>query len=127
MPMKTLAQALLASTLAVAGSAALAQSTTTPVQRPDPAPATEAAAPVSEEQLEKFAEAKDKVLEIQRDYSQQLNDTTDQAKAQQLQAEAQQEMVEAVDEAGLDVQTYNQLAMRMQTDPSFRQQVEQAQ
>lgn len=139
MKMKLLTQALLASSLALGGTVALAQSTTEPVQRPDTAapatqnPATygadpagtEAATSVSEEQLEKFADAKDKVLEIQRDYTQKISDAGDQTEAQQLQAEAQQEMIEAVDDAGLDVQTYNQLASRMQTDSSFRQQVDQ--
>lgn len=146
MRMKTVAQAVLASTLAVGMPAALAQGGgaygqdpaagqgqqqgTQSYQSPgtaSPGMPSQGAAPVTEQQVEKFAEAKDKVLEIQREYTDKINNADDQSEAQQLQAEAQQEMIDAVDDAGIDAQTYNQLATRMQTDDSFRQRVNQMQ
>ena len=41
-----------------------------------------------------------------------------------LQLEAQEKMVEAVQDADLDVPTYNEIATRMQTDPELQQRVE---
>jgi hypothetical protein len=41
-----------------------------------------------------------------------------------MQQEAQEEMISAVEENGLNVEEYNQVAMALQSDPAMMQQVQ---
>lgn len=80
---------------------------------------------VSNKQLEKFASAQDEVRTIQQDFSGRLEGVEDQKKAYQLQVEANKKMTKAVKEAGLDVQTYNQIAMALQKDEELQSRLEE--
>lgn len=80
---------------------------------------------VSDAQLQNFVEAQTKVNEIQVEYSEKIQSTQDPKKAQTLQSEAQDKMVKAVDEAGLDVQEYNQIAQQMSRDPALRERIQE--
>lgn len=79
----------------------------------------------SDEDLEKFAEARTEVDKIRDEYSEELNDVEDdQEKAQQLQEKYAKQMVESIQETGLDVQKYNKISMAMQNDPELKSQVD---
>lgn len=91
---------------------------------------TEAEPPVasmdfSDADLQKFVTVQDALDGIREDYSKRLETIDDQDTAMQLQQEAGQLMVEAVQDEGLDVETYNTIAMALQMDESLRQRVEQ--
>lgn len=78
---------------------------------------------LSDEELEKFASAESKVSEIRDEFSEKLADADSQEKAQSLQLEAQEKMVEAVRDEGLEIPTYNEIAVRMQSDPQLQQRI----
>jgi len=80
--------------------------------------------PVTQEQLEQFAEAIGHIERINEEFVEQLEQVETQEEAQQLQVEAQQEMVESVESTGLSVEEYNALAYRMQNDPEVREAIE---
>ncbi len=75
---------------------------------------------VSEQQLEQFVDAQTSIVEIQQDFSGRLEGVEDPDKAHELQVQANEEMTSAVEDAGLDVQTYNQIAMAIQNDPELQ-------
>lgn len=120
---------LLASLMLAFGvsTAAFAQSAPPPQQG---APAAQPAQPApqssdfTDEDLEKFAEVQPTIETIRADYSQRLLDVNDPEQAASLQTEAVQEMVEKVNEAGLEVETYNGIAVALQSDPELRTRVE---
>ncbi|MFW5815943.1 MAG: DUF4168 domain-containing protein [Wenzhouxiangella sp.] len=76
---------------------------------------------VSDQQLEQFADAQTSIIEIQQDFSERLQGVEDPERAQELQVEANEEMTSAVDEAGLDVESFNAIAMAIQNDPELQQ------
>src|SRR5690625_6208253 len=76
----------------------------------DFAPPAEETIDVSDQQLEQFADAQVEIGSIQEDYSAKLMETEDPEEARELQQEAQDEMTTAVEDAGLDVETFNSIA-----------------
>ncbi|MFW6011353.1 MAG: DUF4168 domain-containing protein [Desulfosalsimonas sp.] len=78
----------------------------------------------SEGDLEKFAEAQSEVEEIRNQYSDELGDEEDTEKARELQDKYAQQMSDAIKESGLDVQTYNEISMAIQSDPDLKEKVE---
>ena len=76
---------------------------------------------VSDQQLEQFADAQVSIIEIQQDFSERLQGVEDPERAQELQVQANEEMTSAVDEAGLDVESFNTIAMAIQNDPELQQ------
>lgn len=78
----------------------------------------------TDEQVEKFAETQPAIEAIRADYSQRLLDVNDPERAAQLQNEAVEQMVETVTEAGLEVETYNRIALTLQSDPQLRERIE---
>lgn len=108
------------------GGAAIAQEEYQ--QEYDPQQQQQQEAPdVSDEDLEKFAKAEQNVRTVQEDYSTQLQEAEDPNKQQELQQEANEEMRAAVSDAGLDVQTYNEISMAIQQDPELRERYEELQ
>ncbi len=75
---------------------------------------------VGEQELDQFAEAFLAVQEIQTEISEELQAATDESEAQDLQRQAQEEMVSAVEDSGLSVEEYNQIAQLMNSDPEVR-------
>lgn len=102
------------STALVFGAAAMAQDYQ--AQQP-PVEAVE----VNDQQLQQFANAQIEISEIQQDFSSRLQEIEDPEKAHELQMEANEEMTAAVEDAGLDVQSFNQIAMAIQNDPELQQ------
>lgn len=73
--------------------------------------------------LDAFVEVFGELNEIREDYSNQIQQAEDTETAQQLQQEAQQEMVDRVNASDIDVETYNEISMRMNQDPAFARMV----
>lgn len=124
--LKKLVAAVSFVTLGLSASAAMAQNA---------APASATAAPaqqqgqetISDAELKKFINASTEVSRIREDYTERFNRAKDQAIAQNLQQEAQDKMLKAVDQSGLDAQTYNILSERIQTSPELQQRVQKLQ
>jgi len=76
---------------------------------------------VSDKQLEQFADAQVSIIEIQQDFSARLQGVEDPERAQELQVQANEEMTSAVDDAGLDVESFNAIAMAIQSSPELQQ------
>ncbi len=97
----------------------------------DPAAAPEqpqAAAPAmdfSDEQLQQFAEVSQEIVVISEEYTQRLQAAEDEAAQQEVQMEANDKMVEAVEDGGLDVDTFNAIGMAVQQDPELMQRVQE--
>ncbi|SFX69473.1 DUF4168 domain-containing protein [Marinospirillum alkaliphilum] len=104
--------------------AATAQQAGTASDSASMAPQHQAQVEFSDVDLEKFVGVQGTLEEIRQDYTQRLEAAGDQEAANRLQQEAGQLMVEAVQDEGLDVETYNQIAMALQTDQQLRDRVE---
>ncbi|MGY6629799.1 MAG: DUF4168 domain-containing protein [Wenzhouxiangella sp.] len=76
---------------------------------------------VSDQQLEQFADAQIQITEIQQDFAGRLQEVDDPEQAHELQVQANEEMTEAVQEIGLSVQDFNEIAMAIQNDPELQQ------
>lgn len=81
----------------------------------------------SDAELKKFIHASEEVSKIREEYTERFNNAKDQPIAQQLQKEEQDKMLNAVENAGLDTESYNQLAQRVQTSPELQQRLQQLQ
>lgn len=88
------------------------------------APAEHQQAEVSDDQLKTYAEAEKKVQEIRDEFQQQMPNAETPEEAQALQQEAQEEMVSAVEDSGLSVEEYNQIASLVQTNPELRDRID---
>src|SRR5690554_1171443 len=119
--LKTLTAAIAFATFGIGAPAVMAQAEGAPQQYEQGQPA---ATPISDDNLKKFVEADKEVAELRDEFSEKLSKAEDQEEAQKLQLEAQEKMVEAVQDADLDVATYNEIATRMQTDPELQQRAE---
>ncbi|MGY6554541.1 MAG: DUF4168 domain-containing protein [Wenzhouxiangella sp.] len=109
---RTLALLIIGFVFATAG--ALAQ--TDPMQEHSPADID-----VSDQQLEQFVEAQVAIIEIQQDFSGRLQGVEDPEQAHELQVQANEEMTSAVADAGLDVESFNAIAMAIQNSPELQQ------
>lgn len=76
---------------------------------------------VSEQELQQFAEAQVQISEIQQDFAGRLQNVEDPEKAHELQIQANEEMTDAVESAGLDVDSFNNIAMAIQNNPELQQ------
>lgn len=98
-----------------------AQNQPPPAQQQQPA----ADVDVSENDLEQFVSAQESIIEIQQKFSARLQEVEDPEKANELQTEANEEMIGAVEEAGLDVESFNSIAMAVQNDPELQQRLQE--
>ncbi|MBU0782571.1 MAG: DUF4168 domain-containing protein [Gammaproteobacteria bacterium] len=90
------------------------------------APQTAPAAPAADfrdDDLEKFAEVQKPLQEIRTDYSERLQSTQQPDEAAQLQQEATDKMMEVIEDSGLEVATYNQIAVALQSNPELQAKV----
>ncbi|WP_254276016.1 DUF4168 domain-containing protein [Halomonas sp. 3H] len=123
--------ALFAAALLSAGlMSAAAHAQQDPAQQ-DPAAAPEqpqAAAPAtdfSDDQLEQFADASQEIVVISEEYTERMHAAEDEASQQEVQMEANDKMVEAVEDNGLDVDTFNAIGQAVQQDPELMQRVQE--
>lgn len=76
---------------------------------------------VSDEELQQFADAQAELAKIQQEYSQKLQNVEDPERATSLQRQANEEMKTAVKDVGLNVQSFNEIAMAIQNSPELQQ------
>ncbi|WP_070987240.1 DUF4168 domain-containing protein [Halofilum ochraceum] len=77
-----------------------------------------------QEELETFLQARADVLSIQEEYSNRLQSAQDDQAVAQLQAEAREKMAAAVQDAGLSIDEFNQIAQAAQSDPDVAAELE---
>ncbi|OOG23505.1 hypothetical protein B1C78_11275 [Thioalkalivibrio denitrificans] len=82
-------------------------------------------AQIDPDTLDRFVDAFVEVQHIREDFAERLQGVESEADAQAMQQEAQEEMISAVEDNGLSVEEYNQVAMALQQDPAMMQQVQQ--
>ncbi len=93
----------------------------------DAAQSAEAQAPTqdfSDAQLQQFADASKEIAVISQDYTQQLQNAEGEEAQQQVRQAANDEMVEAVQDSGLEVNTFNAIGQAIQQDPELMQRVQ---
>ncbi|MFY0663053.1 MAG: DUF4168 domain-containing protein [Natronospirillum sp.] len=86
--------------------------------------AQEMDAEFNDQQLELFVDVQSDIEEIRTEYSARLATVEDPEDAAALQEEAGQLMVEAVEDIGLEVATYNNIAFAIQNDPELLERVQ---
>lgn len=133
--LKTLAAAVCLTAFGAAAPSVMAQATGAQQGQPAQAQqgmsgqqgmtAQQPATRITDDDLEKFVDASDKVFEIRDEFTEKLNGVEDPQEAQSLQMQAQQEMMEAVSDSGIEVQKYNEIATRLQTDTQLQQRAQQ--
>lgn len=79
---------------------------------------------LDDETLENFVAAAKELGEIRNEFVVQLQGVQDENRAREIQEEMNQKMLSAVDEAGIDVPTYNYIANQMNTDQQLRSKIE---
>ncbi|GEK72776.1 MULTISPECIES: DUF4168 domain-containing protein [Halomonas] len=89
-----------------------------------PAEAQAATQNFSDAQLQKFADASEEIAVISQDYTQQLQNAEGEEAQQQVRQEANDQMVEAVQNSGLEVETFNAIGQAIQQDPELMQRVQ---
>ncbi len=78
----------------------------------------------SDADLKKVASAYAEIHEIRMDLQQSLASVTDPSDAQQIQEQAGAAMIQAVQDNGLNVDTYNQIMQEVQTNTNLREKLE---
>jgi hypothetical protein len=81
---------------------------------------------LSDSEVEKFAQAQNKVQSVREDYSGQLRNVEDTEKAREIQAEMQEKMLQAVKDAGMSAQKYNEVSQAAMQDEELRKRIEGA-
>lgn len=81
---------------------------------------------VSEEQINNFVTAQERVAEIGEKWSPRMENAESSEEANKARQSAQKEMVIAVKNSGLSVQEYNLIARAAQSDPELRKRIEEA-
>jgi hypothetical protein len=107
-------------------AAGLAAAPVAMAQTEAPAQAAPPAAQVvqpSDAQLQKFAQASQKVAVVAEEYQPKLSAAPDDSSRQQVMKEADEKMVQLVRADGLTVDEYNGISMAVQQDPQLRQRV----
>jgi len=121
----------LAALLAATGSA-LAQQGAAGAQGAAGEPGTGFQAPpsapmnVDDATVSNFADAFLSVQEMSEDLTEKLSEAPSAEAAQALQREAQDEMAQTVEESGISVEQYNEIAIGMRSDPKLAERVKTA-
>lgn len=84
-----------------------------------PAMTQDAAPPVDEQKVKKFVAAYTDVQEVRQEYSAQLQEVQDPEKAKALQEKAHVKMDSAVEENGLTVNEYREIADQINENPQL--------
>lgn len=102
---------------------ALSFGVTAVAQDYEPAPPDMNQPEITDKDLEKFIEAQGEINTIREDFSARLTEAPDSEAAQQLQSQANVEMTQAVEDAGLEVDTFNRIAVAVQENPALQERV----
>ncbi len=90
----------------------------------DPASAGTQKTNFSDEELKQFVKAQEGINEIRDEYMEKIEGAESQQKAQELQMEANDEMVAVIEDAGMDIPTYNSIATAYNSEPQVRNRVD---
>ncbi|WP_323751338.1 DUF4168 domain-containing protein [Marinobacter sp.] len=90
----------------------------------DPAAAGTQSTNFSDAQLKEFIEAQDGVMEVRDEYIEKIEAADSQQKAQELQMKANEKMVSAIQDAGIEISTYNAIATAYSSEPKIRNRVD---
>lgn len=77
----------------------------------------------SDEQIESFIDARERVQEVSAGWRERLNNAESQEKLNSLRREVQEELAEAVRDEGLTVNEYNMMVEATQTNPELQNRV----
>lgn len=75
---------------------------------------------ISDEELEKAAAAYADVVEISEEFQQSIQGIEDESKRLELQESANERMISAIENAGLDVDTYNAILAEVRSNEKVR-------
>ncbi|GHB24703.1 DUF4168 domain-containing protein [Salinicola rhizosphaerae] len=78
----------------------------------------------SDDQLHQFADASQDIAQISQNYTQQLQNASDQGEQQKIRQQANEEMVSAVKGSGMTVEQFNSIGQAIQQDPQLMQRVQ---
>ncbi|MDQ2068878.1 DUF4168 domain-containing protein [Natronospira bacteriovora] len=92
-------------------------------QQAQPMPQQQEAPDVSDEQINAFVDAYVAVSEVREEYTARLQEADSQEEAQELQQEANDAMTAAIEDSGLSIEEYQQVAMAVNADAEVREQV----
>lgn len=81
----------------------------------------------SDQQLEAFVVALDDIMVISGQLREQAEQASSQEEVEQLRQNANQQMVDAIQRAGLDVETYNEISNAMRTDAQLAEEIQEKQ
>ena len=115
--------ALTMTALLVASGAAFAQGG---AGDPAAAPPPPANLDVDDATVSEFADAFLSVQEISEDLTEKLSEAPSAEAAQTMQREAQDKMAQSVEESGISVEEYNDIAVGMRQDPELAERVKTA-
>lgn len=90
-------------------------------QQPPPGQQQAPEIEVGEQELRSFTEAQVEIESLRGEYQTRLQEAGGQEEARQIEQEANEEMVQVVEDQGLDVQRYTQIARAIDSDPELRQ------
>ncbi|MBK5929499.1 hypothetical protein CCR82_02860 [Halochromatium salexigens] len=90
------------------------------------APAPSAPLDVDDATVSEFADAFLSVQEISEDLTEKLSEAPSAEAAQTMQREAQDEMAKSVEDSGISVEQYNDIAVGMRQDPELAERVKTA-
>jgi GTP1/Obg family GTP-binding protein len=79
----------------------------------------------SDQELSQFVDAQEGINGIRDEYMEKIESADSQQKAQELQMEANDEMVSVIEDAGIDVPTYNSIATAYNSQPEVRNRVDE--
>jgi hypothetical protein len=79
---------------------------------------------VSDKEATSFANAFNAVREIQKQYSQEVQGVQDESQIKELQQKYTDMMIKQVEDNGLSVDRYNEIAQAMQRDKNLQQKIE---
>ena len=77
----------------------------------------------SDQQINQFVDAQNDVMEIRDEYVQRIEATEDRDQVMALEQEANQMMVDAVEDTGLTVDTYSEIAQSASENPELAERI----
>lgn len=90
----------------------------------DPASAGTQNTDFNDQELKQFVSAQEGINGIRDEYMEKIEAADSQQTAQELQMEANEEMISVIEDAGIDVQTYNAIATAYNSEPDVRDRVD---
>ncbi len=81
---------------------------------------------ISDADIQRFAKAQTKILQLEQKFASQFAETTEPEEQQALMEQANEEMMAVIEDVGLEVDYFNQMALQMHSDPELQEKLRQA-